>query len=223
LLRAARHWDERRQSQARQDESTGISIAISREVEAGGTTLARELGKRLGWAVYDQELLERIASDLGVQAKLLQSVDEHRGNWLREQFESLVGVPHVAASAYVHRLVKVLLALGKHGECMIVGRGAANVLPRETTFRVRLVAPRKHRAIALGRRLGLGNTEADTLLAAQDRERADFVRAHFNSDPELPSNYDLILNTEEFSAAECADLVLEGLRHWQRRRSVDES
>jgi hypothetical protein len=217
LLRAARHWDERRQTQTRKDESTGITIAISREVEAGGPTLARELGKRLGWAVYDHELLERIASDLGVHAKLLQSVDEHRGNWLQEQFESLVGVPHVATSAYVHRLVKVLLALGQHGECVIVGRGAAIVLPRESTFRVRLVAPRKHRVLALGRRLGLGAPEADALLAAQDRERVDFVRAHFSSDPEAPSNYDLILNTEEFSATECADLVVEALRIRQSR------
>ena len=199
------------------------TVSISREVEAGGTTLAREIGKRLGWTVYDHELLERIASDLGVHAKLLESVDEHRGNWLRDQFERLMGVPHVTESVFVHRLLKVMLVLGQHGDCVIVGRGAAFVLPRETTFRIRLVAPRKHRIAALGRRMGLDKAAADKLLAAQDKERADFVRAHFGSDPELPSNYDLILNTEEFSTVECADLVLDGLRIRQRRRVVDES
>jgi cytidylate kinase len=217
LLRAARHWDERRQTLARQDKATGTTLAISREAEAGGTTLAREIGKRLGWTVYDNELIERIASDLGVQAKLLESVDEHRGNWLRDQFERLMGVPHVTESAFVHRLVKVMLALGQHGQCVIVGRGAAFVLPHESTFRVRLVAPRKHRIAALRRRSGLDEAAADALLANQDRERAQFVRTHFDRDPESPSNYDLILNTEEFSTSECADIVLEGLRIWQRR------
>ena len=203
--------------------ATGMTHAISREVEAGGTTLALEVGKRLGWPVYDHGLLERIASDLGVHADLLASVDEHHGNWLREQFERLVGVPHVTESVYVHRLVKVLLALGQHGECVIVGRGAALVLPRESTFRVRLVAPRKHRALALGRRLGLGDTEADDLLAAQDRERADFVRAHFSVDPDAPSNYDLILNTEEFSTSEYRHLVLERCESGRADRSPPES
>jgi cytidylate kinase len=223
LLRAVGHWEERRQELARQGKATGTTVAISREVEAGGTTLALELGKRLGWAVYDDDLLQRIASDLGVHADLLKSVDEHRGNWLREQFERLMGVPHVTESVFVHRLVKVLLALGQHGDCVIVGRGAAFVLPRESTFRVRLVAPRKHRLAAFARRLGIDEFAADSKLTALDRERADFVRVHFSVDPESPSNYDLVLNTAEFSTSECADLVLDGLRPWQRRRVVDES
>ena len=127
-------------------------------------------------------------------------------------------MPYVAESAYVHRLIKVMLALGQHGDCVIVGRGSAFVLPRETTFRVRLVAPRKHRSAALGRRLGLDEAAAEKLLTTQDKERNEFVRVHFDRDPELPSNYDLILNTEEFTTSECADIVLEGLRVWQRRR-----
>ena len=218
LLRAAGHWEERRQMRDSKGRATGTTLAISREVEAGGTTLARELGKRLGWLIYDHELLERIASDLGVQATLLESVDEHRGNWLREQFESLMRVPHVTSTTYVHRLVKAVLALGRLGECVIVGRGAAFVLPRETTFRVRLVAPRKYRAAALARRLGIDEAAAERQLASHDKERSDFVRMHLGSDPESPSNYDLILNTEEFSTAECADLVLDGLRRSDCRR-----
>jgi cytidylate kinase len=217
LLRALGHWEDRRQESAQEQKPIGTTLAISREAEAGGTTLGRELGKRLGWPVYDHELLERIASDLGVHADLLESVDEHRGNWLRNQFERLMGVPHVTVDAFVHRLVKVLLALGKHGESVIVGRGAAFVLPHESTFRVRLVAPRKHRLAALVRRMGLEEAAADRLLTTQDRERAEFVRVHFAVDPESPSNYDLVLNSAEFSTSQCADLVLDALRHWQRR------
>jgi cytidylate kinase len=218
LLRAVGHWEEQHRKSAAEVRPTGPAIAISREVESGGTTLAREVGKRLDWPVYDHELLERIASDLGVRADLLESVDEHRGNWLREQFERLMGVPHVTESVYVHRLVKVLLSLGQQGNCVIVGRGATFVLPHDSTYRVRVIAPRRYRVAALGRRLGIGEAAAGTLLTAEDRERTDFVRIHFAADPELPSNYDLVLNSEEFSITECADLVLDGLRLRERRR-----
>jgi cytidylate kinase len=223
LLRAHGHRDEQLRNRAIKVEPIGITIAISREVEAGGTTLAREVGKRLGWPVYDHELLERIASDLGVPAELIENVDEHRGNWLREQFENLLGVPHVATSAYVHRLVKVLLALGRKGNCVIVGRGSTFVLPHESTYRIRLIAPRKYRLAALCRRLGIAEAVADSLLTAQDRERAEFIRGHFGADPKLPSNYDLVLNAEEFSTDECADLVIDGLRLRLRRIAVENS
>ncbi|MGZ3333747.1 MAG: cytidylate kinase family protein, partial [Isosphaeraceae bacterium] len=37
------------------------NICISRETGAGGGTIARLVGQRLGWKVYDRELLEAIA------------------------------------------------------------------------------------------------------------------------------------------------------------------
>jgi len=40
-------------------------------------------------------LLERIAKDLSVHARLLESVDERRGSWLREAFEGFLSVPGV--------------------------------------------------------------------------------------------------------------------------------
>ena len=45
-----------------------------------------------------------------------------------------------AASGYVHRLIQTLLSLAAKGECVILGRGAAQALPPQTTLRVRLVA-----------------------------------------------------------------------------------
>ena len=43
---------------------------------ANGTCIAREVGNGVGWHVYDHELLERIAQDMGLRTVLLESVDE---------------------------------------------------------------------------------------------------------------------------------------------------
>lgn len=193
-----------------------FTIALSREAGAEGLTLARELGKRLKWQVYDRELVEQIAADVGVQARLLESVDERSRNWLAEIFERLFGVPHVDNNTYVHRLVSTVLALGAHGDCVIVGRGATSILPRSSTLRVRLFAPLEHRVAVLQKRLGIDERAARALAQEQDKQRSDFVRNNFHCDPEAPASYDLLLNSDTFSIDECADLVLDALARRQK-------
>jgi hypothetical protein len=59
-----------------------LTIAISREAGAEGAAIGAAIGSLLGWPVYNDELLERIAQDMGVQKSLLDSVDE-KGMGLR--------------------------------------------------------------------------------------------------------------------------------------------
>src|SRR5262245_50254509 len=42
------------------------NICISREAGAGAGAIARRVGQRLGWKVYDDELIEAIAHRMGV-------------------------------------------------------------------------------------------------------------------------------------------------------------
>src|SRR4051794_41521414 len=44
------------------------NVCISREAGAGGGTIARVVGTRLGWKVYDHEILEAIAQRMEVPA-----------------------------------------------------------------------------------------------------------------------------------------------------------
>ena len=196
------------------------TIALSREAGTGGTDVAREVGPMLGWPVYDHELLERIALDAGIRASLLESVDERRGSWLKEAFDGLFGVPYVSEPAYVHHLVATVLGLGAHGECVIVGRGAAFILPAASTLRVRLVAPVWHRTATLSQRLGIDKSEARKKILAMDKERAGFVRDYFRHDPRDPHYYDLVLNTARYSADECAELIVKGLQRWKCRQTA---
>jgi cytidylate kinase len=111
----------------------------------------------------------------------------------------------------------MLLSLAAHGECVIVGRGAAQVLPAETTLRVRLVAPEEKRVEAIEQRFGISNEEAARWVEKTDAERIRFVRDHFHKDPADPRNYDLVLNSLRFSVDECADLILEALHRLQTK------
>jgi cytidylate kinase len=206
----------------RGDERTGdgrfFTIALSREVGAGGTSVARELGARLGWPVYDNELVQRIAKEMKLRTQLLESVDERRRAWLQENVESfLASIPPVSESAYVHHLVQTILSLGTHGECILVGRGAALILPSATTVRVRLVATLDDRIALMCRDRGLSREEAARYVERTDRERRRFIQDHFRKDPTEAQHYDLVLNYSSFTAAECAELVIEALHRMQAR------
>lgn len=222
LERALRHWQARMRAETKPDSVTEavprpFTIAVSREAGANGPAIAHAVGECLGWPVYDKELVQNIAEEMGLHTKLLQSVDEKQMNWLQECLQAFSSAPSVSEMAYVRHLVETLLALAAHGECVIVGRGSAVVLPAETTLRVRLVGSVRERSEAIRQRFGSTKEEAERWVEKTDRERQRFVFDHFHINPEDPRHYDLVLNSLRFSVEECADLIVKALRHLQAR------
>jgi cytidylate kinase len=219
LTRAHQHWQARPQAQGGgMPVLPAFTIAVSREAGTHAAAIAREVGDRLGWPVYDRELLQRIADNMGVRRTLLESVDERHVSWLNECLEGFATVAAVSQSAYVRHLVETLLSLSTHGQCVIVGRGATNVLPLATTLRVRVVAPLDHRIEAVRREHGISPKEAARKVETTDRERSRFVKDHFLIDTAASHNYDLILNVARFARAECADLIIAALDRLRAQR-----
>lgn len=198
-------------------DSPPLTIALSRQVGAGGTSIATEVGNRLGWPVYDHALLERIAQEMHLRTQLLESVDERQTHWLTACAESFVQRPTISTNAFVRHLVQTILSLGAHGSCLIVGRGSTYMLPPATTLRVRIIADREHRILGLSRERGIARAEADAQLDEIDRERIAFIKEHFLKDPRDPQNFDVVLNSSCFSYAECADLIIEALHRLEAR------
>jgi cytidylate kinase len=201
-------------------EPPAITIAISRQAGANGSTIARAIGERLHWPVYDRELLQMLAEKMGVRSSLLEELDERRTSWLREGIEAFAAVPTVSDSAYLHRMVETVLTLAAHGQCVIVGRGASRILPAATTLRVRLVAPQEHRITVVQKRRSIDVKEAARWVEDTDRERSNFVRDNFRVNPADPENHDLVLNTARLSADECADIVALALKGMQARATA---
>jgi len=228
MERARRHW----QAQRKGEKIAGIppvatpaafTIALSREAGANGSLVARVVGERLGWVVYDRELVQQVASDMGVRTRLLDSLDEKHRSWLLECLEAFGSAPTVSENAYARHLLETLLSLGAHGKCVIVGRGAAQVLPRAATLRVRLVGPVEARVKTISQRFGIPDEEAKRWVKRTDNERVRFVTDDFRKDPTDPRAYDLILNSSRWSVQECADFVIDALHRLQAREGRDES
>lgn len=194
-----------------------FSLAVSREFGAGGKDLCKLIGARLGWPVYDHELLEEMATELNVRVNLLETVDERHVNWLQERMEAFAAVPFVSESTYVRQLIETVLTLGLRGHTVLVGRGAPHILSHSSTLTVRVVAALEDRIARVSRDQGLAYDAAARLVRATDAQRQRFVREHFQVDPTDPVLYDLVVNTSRFTLEECADLVVDGLLKRERR------
>jgi cytidylate kinase len=224
---ARRQWQARHETERETGHISvsppAITIAVSREAGANGSQIAHAVGEQLGWPVFDRELLQRVASEMGLRASLLEGVDEKRKNWLQEFVEAMASGFGVTESAYVRHLLETLFSLAAQGECVIVGRGAAQVLPAATTLRVRLVGPLKDRIDTIHKRLALSTDEARSWIEKTEADRVHFVKEHFRKDPANPYSYDLTLNTSSFSFTECADLIVAALRRLQARSAAKHS
>jgi cytidylate kinase len=219
LQRAFEHWRERGallDIEAAKPAQPGITIAISRERGAGGTDIAHRVAEQLNWPVYDQELVGRIAADAATEAQLIEKLDEKRPSWLAECLDALTEEKSMTGAAFAIRLRKILLALYCHGNCIILGRGAAHVLPEKRTLRIRLVAPETHRVQKATDHLGIAEKAAHHV-ADIDRARVDFVKSYFQKDPTDPHEYDLTLDSSRFSEEQCRDFILMALNARQTR------
>ena len=88
--------------------------------------------------------------------------------------------------AYLDHLAKLVEAIGRAGESVIVGRGAGFLLPRESTLSVRIIAPLKARAARLAERMGVSVRTARRAARDLDRRRAQFDRTMHRADPTDP-------------------------------------
>lgn len=222
VAQALNHW--RVQSEKAAAEAapspTAYTIAISRQAGTSGPAIAREVGQRLGWPVYDRELVELIAQEMGLRSRLVESVDERRRNWLQEWWQEFTTRPELPQSEYAENLVHVLLSLASHGECVIVGRGAAQVLPEATTLRVRLVGPEAGRVAMLQEKFDLSADEARRWVRQTDERRGRFVRDTFHKNPDDLTGYDLVLNTCRLGVKDCADMIVNALQRMKAARPV---
>jgi cytidylate kinase len=195
-----------------------LTIALSRQAGSGGADIAKAVGASLGWPVYDHELLDRIAEEKGLSTKVVEQLDERHGGWLEEAVRAFCLTEGSKDGVYLRGLLGQLVELGKQGHCVIVGRGAAQVLPDESTLAVRIIAPRSDRVARIARSKGLSAADAERWVEQHDAERLRFVKHHFHVDAADPMLYDLVLNSKRFSVEECAVIIVQLARALEAHR-----
>jgi cytidylate kinase len=181
-------------------------VTISRAPGSCGRIVAEEVAKELGFDLFHQEVVHKMAESAKISARLLESLDE-KGLSILEDWVSSFHRNHMWPDQYMKHLMKVVGTIGKHGRAVIVGRGANFLLSEDKTIRVRIVAPLKCRAENISLIFDISMDEAREIILKTESDRKAFVKKYFNKDITDPLNYDLLINAERLSIDESAGII----------------
>ena len=189
-----------------------LTIAVTREAGSRGNTIGSRAGLKLGWPVYNQELLEYVAQEAATRASPADNLHPAAQEWIDARLEQLRSKFNFGQHPSMAALAKLLLSLGCHGAVVLIGRGAGFILPAASTLHVRVVAPTADRIAYMSQWLRLTREQATEQVRIRDQRRADFLRTHFRRQPEDVYQYDLVLNSSLLGEDICADLIVRAAR-----------
>lgn len=202
------------------DENIGPYLVISRETGAGGSEIARLVAGKLGWDVLDHEIIDYMVDKYGTPRSLIESVDEKQENWIQEVFTTWIERQNFTQTAYLHRLIRLLLLATHHGKVVIVGRGAQFILPQERGLSVRILAPLEFRIEQVILQQGLSVRDARKFVKDSDRKRRKFIKTHFHHKWADPHLYDLVVNVEKLVREDAANLIVDAAQFWMKKSGV---
>lgn len=191
---------------------SALTITVSREAGARGGTIARRVGRKLGWQVYDQELLEFMTQEMVVSQGVLDAPPAAPVDWVEACLQQMIRDKTLSEHPTIVNLARVVLTLGAQGQIVLLGRGSGCILPRETTLAVRVIAPLRERIAYMGQWMRLPVEEATERVRLNDERRREFVANNFHCDPNDVHNYDLVLNSSLLGEDVCAELIVQAAR-----------
>ncbi len=182
-------------------------VTISRESGSQGYEIAKQICEETGFDLFHDKIIEAMVETSKNSRTLLETLDERGMNIVDDIVSNFVNERHLWLDDYSKLLLKILSTIGKHGNAVVLGRGANCVLHKQNAIRVRIVSPMTVRRNHIGKSLDLNRDDAQKYIVSTDANRIAFVKRYFNSDATDPSNYDLILNTGTLSVKKAVQII----------------
>jgi cytidylate kinase len=195
-------------------------VCISHATGAGGEELGRLVAERLGFVYLDHEIVARAAAKGGIGPDDVADEERRKSLVARVLDAMAVGSSELGASLPlrsgevlssddVRALIREMIvqAAGR-GNAVIVAHAASYaVTPGPEALRVLVTASPKTRAARVRKAEGLDDVRAARAVEDSDAGRRDYLRRFYDVDAELPTHYDLVVNTDVLSIEHAAELV----------------
>lgn len=201
-------------------------VTFSRQVGAGGESIARATAERLGFRYVDREVIDRASEAAGVtpelvenaehfpslKARMLASLTSSQGLMALSWFTPAPYVPNPLYTSERYRALvqDVIKEVAKEGEAVILGHGGQVILrERWDTLRILVTGSDHLRILRVQERMETGDPEpARRHVEQSDQERATYFDHVYGLDWLSPKLYDLCINTDHWSIEEAVGLVV---------------
>jgi cytidylate kinase len=190
-------------------------ICISHSTGAGGEEVGRRVAEQLNMRYLDEEIVARAAAVAGVSQEELGDAERRKGaleklfRYFGEAALSTDGpLPFLPDQTEAHRALirEAIEATAEEGNAVIVAHAASLTLgSRSDVLRVHVIASPETRANRITGDRGEGS--ARDLIRESDAGRAAYLRSFHGISQELPTHYDLVVNTDNVTVEEASELV----------------
>ena len=205
---------------------------ISSTDTASGQALGRLVAERLGFRYVDEQIVAR-AAELAQVDPALVAATEQRQPLLHRLIEklgvaqhmigpvalgtllpvggALIDVPPVSAELDDLRVLirAAIHEVAKQGQAVIVAHAASMALvSQDGVLRVLMTASVETRIRRLVASAGISNADAAAAVARSDRNRQEYFRRFYEVREELPTHYDLVINTDVLTPEQVAEIVV---------------
>jgi cytidylate kinase len=200
-------------------------VAISRAIGSEGERIGALVSDRLGFRYVDEEIITAAAEKQGVDPSMIADA-ERRKSVIQRVLEGLgqsgaagaipggpTWVPddssELAQSHDLRDLIRETIhETAARGDVVIVAHAAAFALAgRDDLLRVLITAPVEIRTRRLAEARGADEAQAAKELKRSDEARAAYLKTFYGVERELPTHYDLVLNTETLEPDAAAGVV----------------
>ncbi len=187
-------------------------VCISRDYGTGGDEVARWLAERLGVAVYDRVIVDRIAQRLDAEPETMRALDAGASQFRDLWLYSLVTGQNLNADHYKRHLINVIVNIGRSGG-VILGRGAHLILAHSGALRVRITGSSDLCAKRIVEAEGIDFETARKRVEEVNHNRGKFLWDHFQERSNDPRTFDLIINTDHIEDRQkVVDMLIEALK-----------
>ena len=192
-------------------------VCISRMLAAGGEEVGRLAAEELGFRYADNEIIVRAAEQVGVAPDAVQQAEYSHG--LIGRILEAMGKAPVMQDGYLplppdtppsyERLIEhVIRETANEGDVVLVAHGASHALAgTDGLLRVLVTASPAVRIERLVQDAKLSEKDAKKAVEDSDHQRRDYLRRFYQVQEELPTHYDLVVNTDSLTPAQAAHLV----------------
>lgn len=200
------------------------AICISRSTGAEGEAVGRAVAERLGFRYVDDEVIEEAAKSAGVDRELVADAEQRKPLAVRilahigeQSPETLALLPATGPESLPREedlrllIIDVLRSLADAGSVVIVAHAASFALAKRDVLRVLVTASTETRAERVAKARAVDSRTAAKTVKRDDDERADYLKRFYRVDRELPTHFDLVINTDALTPEKAADVVLSAL------------
>lgn len=208
-------------------------VTIARHFGAGGDSVGKMLAERMHADFLGPQLIDEVAHRLEMPKEEVEAADEQPGSFLQRLLIALAAAspehavtaesptwtpPYTDPQSDPRRAVleytqQVIREAARSGNVVIVGRGGAYVLHDEPgALHVFLRADERTRVKAVMEREHIGEEDARRRVKHTDENRRAYIRQVYGHTWDLPSHYDLVVDTGRLGYEATVDAILAALK-----------